>query len=155
MTEPRTTREALVAEILGELDSLLSRAEDLPESMAQADIRLLQTVRILEGAGDKYRLAVTAFTEDAKLTLTTYLQHKAAQLVSLTIDEQRAVIQEAVTTALAATIASGTEELDGHGRVRSTQHPPSRRERLLEHAVTAVLASVVTVTFLFFALALS
>lgn len=149
MAEPRTTREALIAEILGELDGLLARAEGLPESIAQAETRLLQTVRILDDASDKYHLAVTAFTEEAKLTLTAYVQHKAAQLVSLTIDEQRTVIQEAVAAALTSSALSRRNGLNCCDREGSVSQALSRGERLFERAVTAVLASVVTVAVLF------
>jgi hypothetical protein len=55
MEEPRTTREALIAEMLGELDTLIARVERLPGSTAEAETRLTLTTHILEDAGDKYR----------------------------------------------------------------------------------------------------
>lgn len=148
MAEPRTTREALIVEILGELDELLTRTEALPESIAQADTRLRQTVGILEDAGDRYRSAVTAFTEEAKLSLTTYVQHQAAQAVSFPTDEQRACIQEAVVAALACATVSSTNGLNCCDRKRGTERASARVERLLEHVVTAAIASVVTATVL-------
>jgi hypothetical protein len=149
MAEPRTTREALVAEILGELDSLLARVERLPKAITEAENRLLDTARILDNAGNTYRVVVTAFTEEAKLSLTAYLQHKASQLGSLTKDEQRVLIQEAVALALSTSIGPDTTRPNSRHPVLRPSEPITRVERLLEHAVTAVLASVLTVALLF------
>ncbi len=71
---PNTAREALIAEVLGELDGLLARVEALPDKVASAELKLTATVAALTDASDKYRLAVTAFNEEAKQELTEYLE---------------------------------------------------------------------------------
>jgi hypothetical protein len=149
MAEPRTTREALVAELLGELDSLLTRAEQLPGAIAEAESQLLHTIRILDDAGNKYRVVVTTFTEEAKLSLTAYLQQKASQLVSMTMDEQRALIQEAIAAALIRPIEPYTTRSNRSNAELRQPVAVTRADRLLENAVTAVLASCVTVALFF------
>jgi hypothetical protein len=71
---PNTTREALIAEVLGELDGLLARVEALPEKLTDAENNLSATVAVLTDAGDRYRLAITAFNDQAKAELTEYLE---------------------------------------------------------------------------------
>ena len=76
MAAPNTAREALIAEMLGDLDSIIQRAEGLPAMVDAAEGKLTATAKALESAGDKYRLAVTAFNEEAKAELSEYLDGK-------------------------------------------------------------------------------
>ena len=82
MNSPRTAREALIAEMLGDLDLLLDRVEALPALVASAEERLTSTVTALDNAGDKYRMAITAFTEQAKTELSEYLDRKTIEVSS-------------------------------------------------------------------------
>ena len=80
MNSPRTAREALIAEMLGDLDLLLARVEALPALVDTAEERLTSTVTALDNAGDKYRMAITAFTEQAKTELAEYLDRKTIEV---------------------------------------------------------------------------
>ena len=82
MNSPRTAREALIAEMLGDLDTLLARVEALPALVTTAEERLTSTVTALDNAGDKYRMAITAFTEQAKTELSEYLDRKTIEVSS-------------------------------------------------------------------------
>ncbi|MVW64457.1 hypothetical protein GPY61_31525 [Massilia sp. NEAU-DD11] len=144
MSEPRTTREALIAQMLGDLDGLLTRVEQLPKAIAEAETRLASASRVLNDASDKYRIAVTVFTEEAKRTLTEYLEQKASQVGTLTVEERRAVIEDAVRYAyrIHASRSVAQHKSDRDGSASADRLPAHCR--LLEHGVTAVLASVLT-----------
>jgi len=144
MAERYTTREALIAEVLGELDDLLTRVERLPDTMTEAETRLVRSVHILEDAGDKYRLAITAFTEEAKVSLTEYLQHKAAQTLADAVEEHRVAIQHAVSVARRSETMQQEPQPSPCGHVTVVSHGSRRLSRLFAHSVTAVLASLVT-----------
>lgn len=146
MSEPRTAREALIAQMLGELDDLLARAEQIPKSIAEAEARIALSARLLDKAGDQYRLAVTAFTDEAKATLTEHLEHKASQLVALTVQEQRAALQEVARAALQVEATYRTAQLTTGPCISSGRYQHALSGRLLEHGVTAILASVLTAT---------
>lgn len=148
MGAPRTTREALIAQMLGELDELLTRAERLPRSIAEAEARVAITAQVLNDAGDKYRVAVAAFTEEAKAALTEHAQHTMSQVVSDSVDEQRRIIQ-ALHTALRLELAE--QFADGRAALKPAPHQAcqKRRERLLEQLVTAMIASILTAAFVF------
>jgi len=146
MKDPRTAREALIAEMLGELDELLRRAEHLPGTIADAEAHLARTIDALNEAGDKYRMAVTAFTEQARTELTGYLQLKAAEVVARTVEEQRAALQEAARAALRHAVRSGIV------RHATDEHQASEFSRpgwtwLFAHGLVAVLTSLFTATF--------
>lgn len=153
MSEPRTTREALIAQILGDLDGLLTRVDQLPKAIAEAETRLAATCHVLNDAGDKYRMAVTVFTEEAKRTLTEYLEQKASQVATLTLDERRSIIEEAVRHAYrfhaSGSVAQRKSDPD---RSVSPDHR-GRHCRLLEHGITAALASVLTAALVLVVLA--
>lgn len=144
MSEPRTTREALIAQMLGELDGLLARAEQLPKAIAEAETRLAMTSRVLSDAGDKYRMAVTAYTEEAKTTLSDFLEQRASRMAALTVEERCAILVEAARCAYQLqTPERGAKETL---YPKPSVHDNERRlpDRLLEHGITAVLASVLT-----------
>jgi hypothetical protein len=149
MNGPRTTREALIAEVLGDLDALLTRVEALPVVVAAAEEKLIGTVMALNDAGDKYRMAVTAFNEQAKADLTEYLDLKAAQVSAKTVEEQRAALQEVARLAFRSEASDKAASL---GLVLGEAAKEFRRSvwsRLWEHAITAVLASGFTAGLIF------
>lgn len=74
---PRTAREALIGELMGELDRLLSRVEALPGGLAASERSLLDSVRVLDEGAQRYRQAVVDFTEATRLELVAYLEQRA------------------------------------------------------------------------------
>lgn len=149
MGESRTSREALIAQMLGELDDLLSRAEQLPQSISQAEARIGITVQILNDAGEKYRLAVTAFTEEAKIALTEHLRCLMSHGRTLALEEQQRIFREAALAASSYDAASrAANGLAGRDRPLDGRWNCVRL-RLFEHFLTAVLASVLTAVLVF------
>jgi len=149
MNSPRTAREALIAEMLGDLDLLLARVEALPALVATAEERLTSTVTALDNAGDKYRMAITAFTEQAKTELAEYLDRKTVEVSSKTVEEQRAAIQEAARVAFRSEASDKAENL---GLVLGEAAKEFRRSmwsRLMEHVITALISSGFTVGLLY------
>lgn len=144
MADPRTTREALIAELLGDLDTLYARAERLPQAVAESEAKLIGTVTALNEAGDKYRLAVTAFTEQARTELTEYLQRKAGDIAAKTVEEQRAALQEAARAAFRSEASDKAAQLGVSLSQAAREFRRSMGSRLLEHGITALLSSMVT-----------
>ena len=149
MNSPRTAREALIAEMLGDLDTLIARVEALPALVATAEERLTSTVTALDNAGDKYRMAITAFTEQAKTELAEYLDRKTIEVSSKTVEEQRAAIQEAARVVFRSEASDKAANL---GLVLGEAAKEFRRSmwsRLMEHAITALISSGFTVGLLY------
>lgn len=144
MTGPRTTREALIAEMLGELDTLLARVEALPKEIATAESQVASSVASLNEAGDKYRMAVTAFTEQAKTELTEFLQRKAGEVAAKTVEEQRAAIQEAARQAFRSEASDKAAALGIALGQAAKEFRRTMLTRLLEHGFTALVASCLT-----------
>jgi hypothetical protein len=145
---PRTAREALLAEVLDEVDLLHRRVIALPDSLATLEVKLAQTVSVLDQAADSFRLAVTAFSEQAKLDLLEFHERKTLEASNRVLDEQRLVIQGMVNTAL---------------KIKSNQHPsrgslqadcsiyqlrPPAWIRLAECGLISLITSTLTASFI-------
>lgn len=134
----RSAREALLAELLGDVDRLLARVEALPQRIATAEDRLDRTAARLDEAGERFRLAITTFSAQARTELSDYLQRQAGQSAARAAAEQHAALQEAARAAFHALATSAPQ---------ATTSEPIRRTaatRLLEHGVTALIASLVS-----------
>lgn len=139
MDGPHTAREALIAELLGDVDRLLMRVEALPGALGDAEQRLAGMALALDIASDRFRDAVTVFSEQAKRELADYVDRKAmlvAEASGKAVEEQRAALQEAAVLALHSVLQ---EPL-----AKSAALPAGEKagwRRFLEHATTALLAS--------------
>lgn len=149
MAAPNTAREALIAEMLGDLDSIIQRAERLPDIVDAAEGKLTASAKALENAGDKYRLAVTAFNEEAKAELSEYLDRKTTQAVAKTLEESKAAMQDAARLAFRS---EASEKAANLGLVLADAAKIFRRSmwsRILEHAITAMIASATTAALVY------
>jgi len=144
MTGPRTTREALIAEILGDLDSLISRADALPQKMENAGA-------ILEAAGEKYRAAISEFTEQAKKNLSEHFDSKMSETQKLLTEMgeiQKIELQKSAEQAFKS-LAPNHIEIIGYAMdkaARKFNKPVSKM--LFESIVVAFIYAVMTI-FLF------
>ena len=96
MNAPSTAREALIKELLGDMDVLLKRAEALPDQILDSESKIKSTVALIDAAGDRYRLAGTAFNEQAKRDLSEFAEHKIqsiAQATAKSLEEHRASLK--------------------------------------------------------------
>ncbi len=144
MADPRTMREALAAQVLAEIDGLLTRIEALPANIASAEAQLKTTTDALANAGDQFRLAVTAFTEQAKTELTQHLERKAAETVSHTAEHQRAVMLDAARHAFRSQASDQVEKLAGSLRGAASEFRRAAWTRVLENTAVAMVASGIT-----------
>lgn len=149
MAAPNTAREALIAEMLGDLDSIIQRAERLPAIVDAAEGKLTATATAIENAGDKYRMAVTVFNEQAKAELSEYLDRKTTQAVAKTLEESKSAMQDAARLAFRS---EASEKAANLGLVLADAAKLFRHSmwsRILEHAITALIASALTSGFVY------
>lgn len=121
-----TAREALIAEMLGDIDKLLARCEALQDRM-QTD------AATLDAAGERFRQATIAFTEQAKDRVADYLARKAAEAGERLEQGQREQIERAL---LAVALAARAD----------TPTPARRWQRLAELAAAGLLGGLVAAT---------
>lgn len=97
MNSPKNAKEALIAELLGEIDDIIKRVDT-------ADKQLKITTDTLKSATEEYKSAVIAFNEQAKSDLIQFLDIKSSEAASklLNVESEsklKQVIIEAVNSA--------------------------------------------------------
>lgn len=144
-----TVRETLIKQALGEIDELVTRLERIAPVCKDADNKLTETVVALENATDRYRAAVTAFTEQARDELASYLEQRAAQVKAKTTEEIKVIMQET------AQIAFRSEAIDRAGQLTIkladcvSELQKARQRRIVEIVFSAALAAALTLVGLF------
>lgn len=150
MANPRTTREALIAVMLGDLDKLLERVEQLPNTLVTCENKLQQTIKALNEAGDKYRSAVNVFSSQARAELTDYLQHTANEISTKAVEEQRIALHAAANAAFRTEAIEQATKLSLALTQAATAFHRSSKSRLLEHGLTALVSSILTAGFVLY-----
>lgn len=146
MQTPRTAKDALYAELLGDLTNIIDRCEALPLTIQEAEKNLQHTLSALENGSDKYRLAINSFNDEAKQEIKAYLDRATAK----TAEEQKAAMQEAARLAFKLEAASKADSLKDslEKAVQSISQEKSRR--FSELLIASGISSAVTSLFLLF-----
>lgn len=141
---PRTVKEALMAEMIGDMDSLLSRLESMPSLLESSEDKLINTVDILDEAGHRYKKTIIAFTEQAKKDLQDYFDRKKNDVLLNTAEEQRAIMQKMAQDIFKNEIAARASQI----KISSSR---SLKSRFFELFFAGLVTAVLTTTFLYFA----
>lgn len=152
--EPRTVREALAGLVLEELDGLTVKVEQLVETVNQAAQGVGTMTGALGTASDHFRLSVTAFTEQAKVELTSHLERKAEQVGQATAAEVRGMLIGAAQAAAQEAFKSEAgDRAAALAKVLNSaliEFKAASRTRYIEHAFTAGIASLLTAGLIWF-----
>lgn len=145
-TPPRrlTAREALIAQLLQDVDGLLTRVEALPKAIGDAEGGLKRSAEVLDAAADRYRGAATTFSEAAREGMAEYARAKAAEAGQRAASEARAAIAEAAHRAASDARASVAAALEAAIQQATASGGRPTWTRLAEHLVTALAAAVLT-----------
>jgi ssDNA-binding replication factor A large subunit len=142
MNAPSTLREALAGQILSEVDDLIRQAESLKATLQAASQDLSRNVTTLDDAGDRFRMAVTSFTEQAKVELTEHMERTAHIVLTQKADEIHATMQKAARTAFEAQSWDTAGALADRLKSAADEFRRGVWTRLVENGVVALLAGV-------------
>ena len=87
MAAPKTTKEALIAEMLGDIDAMMQRIEQYPAILKAVETGLLESARTMETAGANIRKAAREYTDEAKQSLQNFTSEKAAEIKALRTEQ--------------------------------------------------------------------
>jgi len=112
MNQPKTHKEALIAEMLGDIDGLLKRVEQYPAVVQALQVQILEAAQRLDNSGIAYRKAVQDFTIEAKDSLNVFAKAKVADINAqvrppTTVPDSK-TDNRIIKTALVAAFASST-----------------------------------------------
>lgn len=143
---PRTAREALLAEVLDDVDALHRQVLALPDSLVAMEVKLARTVSVLDQAADNFRMAVTAFSEQAKVDLLEFHERKTAQASSQILDEQRNSIRGLIESASQSNQGLSSQQMDQVASRVAHQLQRPLWVRLAEYTLVSLLTSVCLLT---------
>lgn len=78
-----TVKNALIAEMLGDIDSIMKRVEQYPELLRSTHVQMGASIQALERAGAEYRTAASVYTEAAKSSLQAFANQKAEEILAI------------------------------------------------------------------------
>lgn len=148
MNSPRTMREAMAVQALEEIDGLILRVEHLGENLEKIDKSHAATTAALLDASDKFRMAVTAFSEEAKKDIVEHIQRKAAEQIQLSVEQQHGAMQEAAKIAFRSQASDEAASLTKTLREAAGEFRRATWARMVETAVVALASSLLTAVFL-------
>ena len=145
MNHPATTREALIADALGDLTRLLDQLETLVPALEQSGRALTQTQADLGTRLGDFQRSMIGFTENAKAMTAKHVAYQAAEAARHSREEQLRMMSEAARTMFRNELGAVLQRLSG------SLHPVVQRldrpwEHWLTHAATAAVSALVSAT---------
>ena len=144
MSEPRAFREALVAQLAGELDDLLRRVEVLTPAIANAGARLDASAAAVKVALERYEATVATLSAQTMKSIGEFAVRRTNEAVVKSVHAQEALIQRAARRAVAVELVPQLHALREAVARAAPQVTPSAWSTWLGHAATALLASAFT-----------
>lgn len=104
---PRNTRDALMAELFGEVDTLLSRCEAIPKELSQVANDLGANTNALLAATEKHRAQVDDMIARVRVETAAMLTKTTEHAANALVGQQTAVLQQAASSAVNKAIHDG------------------------------------------------
>jgi hypothetical protein len=143
MKAPSTTREALLAEALGEMATLMRQVETLVPALDASCQALTQAQRGLADQLASFDIEVTELTERAKARAVNHIVARTNEVTQYAIKLQGQAMAEAARQALSTEMGATLQQL--RWAVHSLMQPePWRWEPWLTHAAAATTAAAAT-----------
>jgi hypothetical protein len=138
-----TAREALIAEVIGDVARLLDRVDALAPVILEAERSLLAATERLDDQIHSFETRMTTIIENAKVQAVNHIVRRTAEVAGRAADAQRRAMEEAASALFKAQVESSLQRL-----VASLRHLLERADRpwdcWMTHAATAVVASATT-----------
>ncbi|MCQ8118509.1 hypothetical protein [Methylomonas rosea] len=146
--DPRTMRDALAAQVLGDIDTLLDKADAVAGAVNSSAAKMDETIRRLEGAGETYNQAVLAANMRSKKEMVAYLKTVTTTVVATTGDEQREIIRALLREALSDEITTLKRSIAESSEANGSPLALRWVVTILICMFTALLSSAGTVVFI-------
>lgn len=141
MTQPSTTREALIVEALDEAAKLIRQVEALAPALDESRQALADAHSALAVQLAAFEREVAGLTEKAKVQAVKHILARSDEAVKRSIELQSRAMADAARVAFGSDLGAALQ------RLQSLHERPGRRwEPWLTHAAAAATASAATWT---------
>ena len=142
MNPPGTAREALIAEVLGDLALLLDRAEALQPALLESTQSLIAAEARLSRQLNDFEVRIDALTEKAKVQAVKHIVVRTDEAARRLLDAQTRAMTEAAQKLFNAEITPALQRL-AMPLQRLVERLDRPWEAWLTHAATAAVVSVI------------
>ena len=142
MTRIHSTRDALLAQVFEDLDGMLDKMEAVQKTASESDRQLKATTAVLDDAADRFRMAVTLSTEQAKAELSDHIDRTAQRVLTQKADEIQVAMHKAARTAFEAQSWDTAGALSDRLKGAASEFRRGIWTRLIENGVVALLAGI-------------
>ena len=142
MTRIHSTRDALLAQVFEDLDGMLDKMQEVQKTVLGSDRQLKATTAVLDDAADRFRMAVTLFTEQAKTELSEHMERTAERMLAQKTDEIQLAMQKAARNAFEAQSWDTAGALADRLKDAAGEFSHGIWARLIENGVVALLAGI-------------
>lgn len=146
--DPRTMRDALAAQVLGDIDTLLDKLDATNLAVTVSAEKTQETIRRLEEAGETYNQAVLAANMRSKQEMVAYLKTVTSAVISTTGDEQRELIRSLLREAISDEINTLKQSIANTRPAIGTPFASGWMVTTIVCMLTAVITSASTVAMI-------
>lgn len=143
MTNPSTTREALIADAIGEAAKLMRQVEALAPALDQSRQALADAHSGLAGQLAAFEAQVAALTERAKVQAVQHILARTDEAAKRSAEVQARAMADAARVAFGAELGASLQRLKSMAEA-GARPARSKWETWLTHAAAAATASAVT-----------
>lgn len=144
------SREVLIAELLGEVDTLLKRLEGLAPELEAARSRMAGSAELVTAAIDRFRLSTQAVVDQSQRSAVDYIVQRTNEAAVAGVKQQQALLQKAASDAFETQLAPRLAQLSV---LVSQAMQEARRPAWptwVPHAATAAVTAFLTGAGMFF-----
>lgn len=152
MNAPGSVREALMAEVIGDLGRLITKVEALQPAIAESRQTLIEANAQLGDRLAAFEAQMAALTEKAKIQVVKHIVARADDAARRSIELQSRAMADAARVAFGTELGASLQQLRWSIQplIDRREHP---WERWLIHAATVAAAAAVTWALALFLLA--
>ncbi|WP_088283001.1 hypothetical protein [Ideonella sp. A 288] len=150
MSGPSNTREALIAEAIGDLGTMMRDMAALAPLLEDSREALLQAKDELRESLADFQNRVLAISDNAKTQTVKYMAVKADEMTRRSIDQQGRAMADAARVALGAEVGAMLQCWQATLQALIDQQRTRRWEAWLTHVAAAAVASAATLGLLTF-----
>lgn len=136
MSDPTTNREALIAELVGDIANLLNKVDTLGPALNNACAEIVAATAGLQDQAAKTKLNITTMTEAAKVAVVQHIARQADQITRSSVEQRTRAAEAAVCEVLRAELRAAMHRLELAASIKAG--------RWWTHVATAAAASLAT-----------
>lgn len=145
MTPPRTAREALIADALGDTAQLLQKVEAVVPALDQSRQALTDAHSALAGQLASFETQLTALTDKAKQQAVQHILARTDEAARRSAEAQARAMSDAARVAFGAEVGAALQRLK-HLTEQGAASAPRAWERWLTHVAAAAVGAALAWT---------